>query len=154
MPIVASSKSSDYSPTWRWADDEPLEGTHVEFRTATVPERGDVAVWELETDVYGPVSVWVEPANLKLKVRRELRNRLRERGNARIEKGERIRINPGTKRPSKRNPNQTVWPFPEVWFEHGAPDQSAEELLLSSEEPSEEQADAESQDREDDDIPF
>ncbi len=132
MPIVTRTGDGDYSPTWKWSNDETLEGVHVEFRKASVPERGEVVVWELKSDEHGPVSIWVDPTNLLAKVQRELQNRQRERGSASIEAGERVRINPGVKRPSKRNPAQTVWPFPLVWFEHGAPDRSAEELLLAN----------------------
>ncbi len=131
MPIVTGTGDSDFSPSWKWADDETLEGTHVEMRKATT-EHGETVVWELATEEDGRVSVWINPANLLAKVRRELQNRQRERGSAGIvDVGERVRINPGVKRPSKRNPGQTVWPFPVVWFEHGAPDRSAEELLLA-----------------------
>jgi len=108
-----------------------LAGTHVEFRKANTPDKGEVVVWEIKSDKYGPVSVWVEPANLRNRVQQELRNRKRERGSAQLEQGERVRLNPGAKRPSKRNPGMTVWPFPDVSFEHGAPDRSAEELLLA-----------------------
>ena len=133
MAIVPAS-DSDYSPTWKWQDEEPLEGTHVEFRKANTPDKGEVVVWEILSDKYGPVSVWVEPANLRIRVQRELRNRKRERGSAQLEPGERVNLNPGTKRPSKRNPGMTVWPFPDVSFEHGAPDRSAEELLLAGDD--------------------
>jgi hypothetical protein len=133
MPIVANQGDSDYSPTWKWADSEVLEGGHVEFRKAST-DNGDVVVWEIDSDGHGPVSVWVEPMNLKAKVQRELRNRRRERGAGQLEDGERVRIDPGVKRPSKRNPSQSVWPFPVVEFEHGVPDRSAEELLLDGAE--------------------
>ncbi len=161
MPIVTGTGDSDYSPTWKWADDETLEGGHVEMRKATT-EHGEKVVWELETQEDGRVSVWVDPANLLAKVRRELQNRQRERGSASIDVGERVRINPGVKRPSKRNPGQTVWPFPLVWFEQGAPDRSAEELLLETspagDEPEEDALEAVAAPAPiptvDDDIPF
>ena len=130
MAIVARTDDSDYSPTWKWSDEEELAGAHVEFRLASM-EHGEAVVWEIDSEGHGPVSVWLEPANLKLKVQRELGRRLRERGASRLEPGERVRLNPGTKRPSKRNASQTIWPFPLVEFEHGVPDMSAEEFLLA-----------------------
>jgi hypothetical protein len=130
MAIVAKTEDSDYSPTWKWADEEELVGAHVEFRRAST-ENGDKVVWELDSDEHGRVSVWVDPANLEAKVRAELARRKAKLGEPRLVAGERVRLNPGTKRPSKRTPGQTVWPFPVVEFEHGLPDTSAEELLLS-----------------------
>ena len=64
-------------------------------------------------------------------MRGEVARRKEKLGEPRIEIGERIRLNPGTKRPSKRTPGQTVWPFPTVEFENAVPDTSAEELLVS-----------------------
>jgi hypothetical protein len=130
MGIVPNPKDSDYSPTWRWIDDEELVAAHVEFRRAQT-EYGDSVVWEVNADGTGPASVWLQPANLVAKVRAELARRKTATGEARLEPGERVRINPGRKRPSKRNPKQTVWPFPTVAFEHGVPETSAEEFLLA-----------------------
>lgn len=129
MTIVARKDDSDYSPTWKWVDEEELEGRHVEFRRAKT-ENGDKVVWEIEHDKHGPVSVWLDPAVLVTKVRGELARRKAERGEPRLEPAEGVRINPGTKRPSKNTPGQTVWPFPVVEFEHGVPEPSAEEQLL------------------------
>lgn len=163
MP-AATASDGDYSPTWKWADDELLEGTHVEFRRATT-DSGEKVVWEIETYPHGPVSVWVEPAALVAKVRGELARRKAKTGEPRLQRGEQIRINPGAKRPSRRNPSQTVWPFPVVWFEHGIPDTAAEEFLLDdTAEPPAEDGDALDEAAEaeipplppaaDDDIPF
>lgn len=129
MAIVASTTASDYSPSWKWVDDEELVGEHVDFRRAAV-DGEDRVVWEIRTKL-GPVSVWIEPAVLKTKVRAELARRKAARGVAALEPGETVRVNPGTKRPSQRTPGQSVWPFPVVEFEHGVPEQSAEELLLA-----------------------
>lgn len=130
MAIVARPDDSDFSPTWKWADDEELAGGHVEFRRAST-DNGDKIIWEINSDEHGPVSVWLDPTNLVAKVRGELARRKEKLGEPRIEIGERIRLNPGTKRPSKRTPGQTVWPFPTVEFENAVPDTSAEELLVS-----------------------
>jgi hypothetical protein len=162
MAIIAKQEDSDYSPTWKWQDDEPLEGTHVEFRRATT-ENGDKVVWELNSDEHGPVSIWLEPSNLVAKVQAELARRKAKTGEPRLTVGERVRLDPGAKRPSKRTPGQTVWPFPTVWFEHGVPDTTAEELLISgvAPEPDEGEALDEAVDTDnpapggsDDDIPF
>ena len=134
--IVPQDKDSDYPASWKWVAEEVLEGGHVEFRRVTT-ENGDKVVWELDTEAHSRVSVWVEPANLVAKVKGELARRKAKRGEPQLEEGERVRINPGTKRPSKRNPGQEVWPFSEVWFEHGLPDTSAEGLLLSDAESAE-----------------
>jgi hypothetical protein len=127
--IVSKQGDSDYSPTWKWSADEELGGTHVEFRKANV-EGLEKVVWEIETPEHGPVSVWLDPAVLVQKVRDELKRRKAERGAARLEPGERVRLNPGEKRASKSDASRSMWPFPLVWFEHGVPDRSAEELLL------------------------
>ena len=128
MAIVPQDKASDYAPNWKWRDDEVLEGRHVELRKAN-SINGEVVVWEIGTE-NGPVSVWIEPAVLRRKLTAELARRKAERGSPQLEAGERVRINPGTKRPSKTTAGQSVWPFPEVWLEHGVPDKSAEDLLL------------------------
>ena len=170
MAIVARKEDSDYSPTWKWVDEEELVGAHVEFRRATT-DNGAKVVWELESDEHGRVSVWLDPANLVTKVRAELVRRKAKHGEPRLEDSERVRLNPGTKRPSKRTPGQTVWPFPVVEFEHGVPDTSAEELLLTGapgpddsealeeavgdgDAVTDEPADSETEGGADDDIPF
>jgi hypothetical protein len=162
MGIVAKTDDSDFSPTWKWSDQEELAGTHVEFRRAST-ENGDKIVWELESDEHGHVSVWLDPTNLQAKVRGELARRKAQNGEPRLEADERVRLNPGTKRASKRTPGQTVWPFPVVWFEHGLPDTAAEEFLLSAvapdegdelEEAVEPSADGDGSASNGDDIPF
>ena len=60
MAIVAKTDDSDYSPTWKWGDEEELAGAHVEFRRAST-ENGDKVVWELDSDEHGRVSVWLDP---------------------------------------------------------------------------------------------
>jgi hypothetical protein len=130
MAIVPRKTDSDFSPTWKWTDDEELGGAHVEFRKAAV-DGGDKIVWEIDAEKHGPVSVWLDFAVLVEKVRSELGRRKITNGSPVLEPRERVRINPGKKRPSKRNPGQTVWPFPVVEFEHGVPEQSAEEFLLA-----------------------
>lgn len=158
MAIVATSENSDYSPTWKWQDEEELAGAHVEFRRAST-DNGDTVVWEIQTDDHGPVSVWLDKTNLVTKVRGELARRKAKTGEPRLEPGERVRLNPGAKRPSKKTPGQTVWPFPVVEFEHGLPDTSAEELLVSDEAPEADEGEAleeavEASADDDDDIPF
>ena len=153
---IAQNQDSDYSPTWKWSDEEELAGAHGEFRRAST-ENGEKIVWEIDSDEHGRVSVWLDPVNLQAKVRGELARRKAKHGEPRLEDGERVRLNPGTKRASKRTPGQTVWPFPIVEFEHGLPDTAAEEFLLSGVAPEpdggdelEEAVDAST----DDDIPF
>jgi len=130
MSIVSNPGDSDFSPTWKWRDDEELAGRHVEFRRASTA-LGEAVVWEIRTNERGPVSVWLEPAVLVRKVRDELARRRAERGEARLEPDELVRLNPGVKRASKRSAGQTLWPFPVVWFEHGVPEQTAEDFLLA-----------------------
>jgi hypothetical protein len=94
---------------------------HVKFWRARTDD-GEKVVWELRSDQHGRATVWVEPANLVAKVRVELSRRKAKDGEPRLKDGERVRLNPGTKRPSKRTAGQTVWPFPLFEFEHGLPD--------------------------------
>ena len=132
------------------------------MRKATVPSGETKVILELETTEHGRVSVWLDTAVLRKKFRAELQRRLRERGEAKLEPGETIRLNPGTKRPSRTTPGATVWPFPTVEFEHGVPEETAEELLLadaldSGEAESQDAADAlaiEAAACTDDDLPF
>jgi len=131
MSIVTRKRDdSDYSPTWKWVDNEELVGTHVEFRRAST-DNGEKVVWEIRSGEHGSVSVFLDPTNLLMKVQAELARRKTKHGEPRLEPEERVRLNPGAKRPSKRTPGQTVWPFPVVEFEHGLPDTSAEEFLVS-----------------------
>ncbi len=147
MAIVPNSKDSDYAPTWKLVDDEPVGAAkrdepatwprHVELRRA-MTENGTKVVWELElSGGKGNTSLWLDPAVLVTKVRGELARRKATRGIAQLEPGERVFLDPGRKRPSKRTAGQTVWPFPHVVFESGVPEPSAEELLLSGEPASE-----------------
>jgi hypothetical protein len=156
--IVTEDKDSNYPRTWKWQEDEVLEGTHFEMRKTTGYDGGAVVVWEIALSADQRVSVWLEPAVLRTKVTDELRRRKSERGSPTLDTGERVRINPGAKRPSKRTAGQTVWPFPEVWFEHGVPDRSAEELLLEGAEPTRDEFglddDDDQEGQSDDSIPF
>ncbi len=150
MAIVPNDKDSDYSPTWKLVDSEPVGWAeledpstwpkHVELRKA-MTENGTKLVWELElAGGKGNTSLWLDPAVLVTKVRAELQRRKSTRGVAQLEPGERVYLDPGTKRASKRTAGQTVWPFPEVRFENGVPEPSAEELLLSG-APAEDESD-------------
>ena len=147
MGIVANEKDSDYSPTWKLVDGEPVGWAeleepatwpkHVELRKA-MTENGTKLVWELELGGgKGNTSLWLDPAVLVTKVRAELARRKATRGVTQLAPGERVYLDPGHKRPSKRTAGQTVWPFPHVLFENGVPEQSAEELLLAGEPASE-----------------
>jgi len=129
MPTVYQTEDNDVPASWEWQEDEVLAGRHVEFCRANSPGSGDV-IWVLVLDDGQRVSVWVEPSILKAKLADELRRRQIDGGTPTLRNGERVRVNPGSKRISKRGSGQTVWPFPLVWFEHGVPDASAEELLL------------------------
>ena len=93
MSIVSRQDDSDYSPTWKWVDEEELAGAHVEFRRAST-DNGDKIVWEIESDEHGRVSVWLDPTNLQAKVRGELARRKAKHGEPRLEDGERVRLNP------------------------------------------------------------
>jgi hypothetical protein len=99
--------------------------------------------------------VWLDPANLVSAVRGELDRRKKARGSATLDPGERVRINPGAKRPSRKDPTRTVWPFPVVEFENGVPVESAEEFLLATGTEAGDEGEAASQpEQADDDIPF
>lgn len=160
MSIVAKEGDSGFPPTWKWVDDEELVGAHRVMRRARGYDGADAIVWEIEVERAGPVSVWLEPTNLVTKVQGELRRRKKATGTALIGPGEKVRINPGTKRPSKLDSSRTVWPFPIVEFEHGIPEESAEELLLQgfgADEPGDVLSEASEDDAaapDDDDCPF